>query len=184
MSRIAALFLFFSSALTILTGCRRDVGKSANAELVVVSVRQPESRMVTEFVDFTGRTNAKDNVNIIPRVTGYLIPSEKPFKEGSSVKEGELLFEIDPSTYKAQYKAAQARVELSEASLKFSQGNQRTLQDLKKKEASAVSQQDLDKYQAQEDEAVANLGLVEGEFGDRPDLIWTGPKSCRPSPAR
>ncbi len=174
MSRFAVVFLIASSVLASLIGCRRDTGKSANAELVVVSIRQPESRMVTEFVDFTGRTNAKDNVNIIPRVTGYLIPTKKPFREGSYVKEDELLFEIDPRTYQAQYDAAKAKVTLSAASLRLAQVTNERFKDLKKKEASAVSQQDLDKYQAQEDEAVANLSLAEANLETAQlNLSWT-----------
>src|SRR5579862_5962625 len=121
MLRFSVLMVSAAALFSLSTGCRRETGKNTAGDLVVVSIRQPQSRMVTEYVDFTGRTNAKDNVNIIPRVTGYLVPSAKPFKEGSYVKEGDLLFEIDPSTYKALYDAAKAKVELSGASLRFQQ---------------------------------------------------------------
>lgn len=111
-------------------GCGRkksDVG----GELPVMPVSHPIARVVTDYADFTGRTDAKFSVNIVARVTGYLVPVEKPvkqaseakeadpavnrqeggyaFKEGSEVKKGDLLFLIDPRPYQAQYDQAQAR---------------------------------------------------------------------------
>jgi hypothetical protein len=58
-----------------------------------VPVSKPVRREVTEYVDYTGRTAAINSVDIRPRVTGYLV--KMPFKEGSEVKAGDLLFEID-----------------------------------------------------------------------------------------
>ncbi len=160
-----------------LAGCQRKTGDIAPPEAQVAPVSKPVTRMVTEYVDFTGRTNAVENVNIIPRVTGYL--TKMPFKEGSDdVKEGDLLFEIDPQPYKAQLDASEARLSLSKASLKLAQVTNERFKELSKKEASAVSKQDLDKYQAQEDEAVANLHLSEANLiSSKLNLDWTKVKS-------
>jgi multidrug efflux system membrane fusion protein len=49
-----------------------------------VPVSRPVQREVTDYVDFTGRTDAVQAVNIVPRVTGYLV--QMPFKEGSEVR--------------------------------------------------------------------------------------------------
>ena len=49
---------------------------------------------MTDYIDYTGRTDAVYTVDIRPRVTGYLV--KMPFKEGSEVKAGDLLFEVDP----------------------------------------------------------------------------------------
>jgi hypothetical protein len=73
----------------------------------VVSVSQPLQRNVTDFKDFTGRTDPVNSVNIVPRVTGYLV--KEPFKEGSEVKKDDLLFETDPRPYKAQLDQAPTR---------------------------------------------------------------------------
>ena len=72
-------------------------------------------REVTDYVDFTGRTDAVQSVNIIARVTGYL--TEIPFQDGSEVKAGDLLFKIDPRPYEAQYDQANSQVKLDEAQL-------------------------------------------------------------------
>ena len=57
-------------------------------------IAHPVGREVTDYVDFTGRTEAVQSVDIRPRVTGYLV--EMPFQEGAEVKKGDLLFVVDP----------------------------------------------------------------------------------------
>ena len=79
-------------------------------------------RAVTEYVDFTGRTEAVQSVDVRPRATGYLV--EMPFKEGSEVKEGDLLFVIDPRPYKAQLDQAKGQVNLYQAQLKLARTTQ------------------------------------------------------------
>jgi membrane fusion protein, multidrug efflux system len=151
-------FSLCSCALLIATnGCQRKTPAIASGQEQIVPVSKPVSRLVTEYVDFTGRANAVDTVNIIPRVTGYLM--QMPFEEGKEIKKDTLLFEIDPRPYKAQLDAAKAKVALSEASLELARVTNVRFKELAKKEASAVSKQDLDKYKALEDEAAANLGL-------------------------
>ena len=83
----------------------------------MVPVGQPVQREVTDYVDFTGRTEAVYSVDIRPRVTGYL--GKMPFQEGSEVKAGDLLFVVDPRPYKAQLDQAQGQVDLYQASLKL-----------------------------------------------------------------
>ena len=83
----------------------------------MVPVSQPVQREVTNYVDFTGRTEAVHSVDIRPRVTGYLV--KMPFQEGEEVKEGDLLFVVDPRPYKAQLDQAQGQVDLYQASLKL-----------------------------------------------------------------
>src|SRR5207302_3042519 len=96
------------------------------------------------------------------------------FREGKEVKEGELLYEIDPRPYQAQFDAAKAKVALGKASLKLAQATNLRFKELKKNNASAVSQLDLDKYQAQEDEAVANLDLAKANLeAAQLNLDWT-----------
>jgi multidrug efflux system membrane fusion protein len=56
----------------------------AALEAAAVSVSRPVARDVTDYVDFTGRTQAVNSVNVVARVTGFLVKA--PFKEGSDVK--------------------------------------------------------------------------------------------------
>src|SRR4051794_25588609 len=94
----------------VLTGCSHGPSQVAPPEAPAIPVSRPVSRQVTDYVDFTGRTDAVQSVDVRARVTGYLV--RMPFKEGAEVKTGDLLFEIDPRPYKAQLDQALGQVEL------------------------------------------------------------------------
>ena len=72
--------------------------------------------MVTDYEDFTGQTRAVKSVDVRARVSGYL--EKVRFKEGTEVKEGEKLFEIDPRTYQADYDQAWPTWSLAKAHLR------------------------------------------------------------------
>jgi multidrug efflux system membrane fusion protein len=76
--------LFISSVLVAIGGCQPQPTQVAPPEPPVLPVSKPVQREVTDFVDFTGRTDAVEAVDIRPRVTGYLV--RMPFKEGSEVR--------------------------------------------------------------------------------------------------
>jgi multidrug efflux pump subunit AcrA (membrane-fusion protein) len=65
----------------MLAGCQHGPSQVGSSDVPVIPVAQPVTREVTPYVDFTGRTDAVESVNIVPRVTGYLV--ERPFQEGS-----------------------------------------------------------------------------------------------------
>ena len=58
---------------------------------------------MTDYADFTGRTAAVDSVEVRAHVLGYL--DKVQFKEGALVKQGDVLFEIDPRPYQAELEA-------------------------------------------------------------------------------
>jgi len=107
-SRSRAAFLGFCLVVAgALLGCSDGAPQVAPPQAPVVPVSQPVQRQVTDYVDFTGRTDAVNTVNIVPRVTGYLV--KMPFTEGALVKKDDLLFEVDPRPYKAQLDQAEGR---------------------------------------------------------------------------
>ena len=119
-----SLGLRFAGIVLAVCGCQNRSQQPAPPELPAVSVSEPVSRDVTDYVDFTGRTQAINSVNIVPRATGYLVlppDKEAQFKEGSEVKAGELLFLVDPRPYQAQYDQAMGQVNLYKAQLKLAQ---------------------------------------------------------------
>jgi multidrug efflux system membrane fusion protein len=137
----------------LATGCRRDPAPAAPPAPPVIPVSQPVEREVTNYVDFTGRTDAVNSVGIRARVTGYLVAI--PFKEGSDVKKGDVLFEIDPRPYQAQLDQAEAQVRLNQASLKLAQA---TLERVRPLVASgAATKQELDEDVAAVEEAQARI---------------------------
>src|SRR5215470_2061193 len=96
-----------------LTGCSRAPSEAPEAAPTPVTVSRPVERDVTDYVDFTGRTAAVDSVELRARVWGYL--DKVNFKEGALVKAGDVLFEIDPRTYRATLNQAEGNLASAEA---------------------------------------------------------------------
>ena len=119
-----------------------------------IPVSEIVERQITDFVDFTGRTEAIQLVDIRPRVTGYVI--KQPFREGADVKKDDLLFEIDPRPYQAQLDQAEGQVKLYEAQLKLAQVTLKRDQNIAKTPG-AISQQQIDQDEASVEEAESRL---------------------------
>src|SRR5437016_5963901 len=100
-----------------MTGCSHSAPQPAPPEPPAIPVSHPVSREVTDSVDFTGRTDAVQALDVRARVTGYLM--QMPFKEGAEVKKDDLLFEVDPRPYQAQLDQAQGQVNLYQAQLQL-----------------------------------------------------------------
>jgi len=147
------LLLLVCALIAAATGCVTPPPPPPATE-AVVTVSQPVKRDVTDYIDYTGRTDAVNSVDIRPRVTGYLV--KMPFTEGSEVKKDDLLFEIDPRPYQAQLDQAEGQVELNRAHLRLAQADNVRAKGIAKTPG-AISQQDLDTYQAKEEEAIAAL---------------------------
>lgn len=128
---------------------------------VTVSAARPVEREVIDFADFTGRTEAELSLDVRARVTGYLVQS--PFKEGSEVKEGDLLFEIDPRPYQAQLDQADAELKLREAEYKFSQAENRRVNETNKKLPGTFTAAEVEAKQANEDEALAAVNAAKAQ---------------------
>ena len=155
--------------------CRKSP-PSAAKEPPIVGVTTPVQRQVIDFVDLTGRTAAPQSVEIRARVTGYLVAT--PFKEGAEVKTGDTLFQIDPRPYQSQLDNAQASVGVAEARLRLAAADNQRAKLVRKNNASAISEQDLDKYQASEDEAAASLNAAKAALENaKLNLLFTSVSS-------
>jgi membrane fusion protein, multidrug efflux system len=78
-----------------------------------VSVAEVIEQQVTEWDELTGRLEAPESVDIRPRVSGFI--DKVAFEEGSLVKKGDLLFQIDPRPFEAQVKRLQAELQQARA---------------------------------------------------------------------
>jgi multidrug efflux system membrane fusion protein len=141
----------------VLTGCaeRHDTGTPPGPP--VVRVTEPVQRQITEYEFFTGRTDAVDSVDVRARVTGYL--TEIKFKPGQEVNKDEVLFVIDQRPYKATLDQAKSQVLLQDARLKLAIADYKRANYLANRGGAtqAISQQELDKYAAAQEEADASL---------------------------
>lgn len=155
--RLDSFLLWLTCCLLTATacGCRSNRAAVAPAADPVIPVSNPVQREVTDYVDFTGRTEPVHSVDIRPRVTGYLV--KMPFKEGTEVKAGDLLFVIDPRPYKAMLDQAQGQVDLYRASLKLARVTLARDYAINARSPGSISQQQIDQEQAVVDEAEARV---------------------------
>ena len=84
------LTLLFGLAVGFSTGCKRPAATAASGPASVV-VAMPVAKRLVEWDEFTGRLGAVASVEVRARVSGYLESTH--FKEGTEVKEGDLLFD-------------------------------------------------------------------------------------------
>ncbi|WP_247749400.1 MULTISPECIES: efflux RND transporter periplasmic adaptor subunit [unclassified Rhizobium] len=82
-----------------------------------VSVAKPIVREVTDADEFIGRFQAAEEVSVRSRVGGYL--DSIAFKDGSLVKQGDLLFQIDQRPYVTARDSAQASLAVANSSLTY-----------------------------------------------------------------
>jgi multidrug efflux system membrane fusion protein len=82
-------------------------GKAA-PQAPIVTVAKPLTREITEWDEYTGRFDAVETVEVRARVSGYL--AEVRFKDGQAVKQGDLLFMIDPRPFERALDQAQAEL--------------------------------------------------------------------------
>jgi RND family efflux transporter MFP subunit len=118
-----------------------------------VTVSRPLPREVSDYEDFSGRTDAVGNVDIRARVTGYLIKVD--FQEGDVVGKDKVLYEIDPRPFQAALDQANGQLERLEAEKKLLEIQVDRYRKLAEK--GAGSQQQLDQYTAQQAENVGAL---------------------------
>src|ERR1700761_3031884 len=118
-----------------------------------VSVAQVLEKRVKDWDEFTGRLQAVETVEIRPRVSGYI--DRVAFTEGSFVKQGDLLFIIDPRPYQADYDRAAADVKRFKTAFELAKVELERVQHLK--DSGAVSQEELDERKSTLAQADANV---------------------------
>ena len=149
MKRI--LILHFILFLCVgLVGCGK---KQAGAPKAIVEIKEIQEEKIIEAIDSTGRINAEFDVDIVARVDGYL--QKKFFKEGSNVKKGDLLFQIEPYTYEARVNEASANLRSAKAALLDSQKNLERAEQLVANDY--ISKSDYDNQLALRDRDKANV---------------------------
>jgi RND family efflux transporter MFP subunit len=109
----------FSIAVSIstLAGCKRESAERAQRPAPVVTIANPVVREVIEWDEYTGRLEAVEFVKVRARVGGLV--TSTPFKEGSLIKAGDLLVEIDVRPYQAELDATRAAEDRAASQVKL-----------------------------------------------------------------
>lgn len=146
--------------LPYVSGCNTKEAQAVAAPPTEVSISQPLVQQVNDYVDFTGTIAALNSVDLRARVKGFL--KKINYTEGSRVKEGDLLFEIDPDVFQAQVDSAKASVDAANAQLAKAKADL----DIKKEMAAGNAASKLDVIQAQAavDVSIANVELRSAEL--------------------
>ena len=106
---------------------------------------------------FVGRVTAIQAVQIVPRVTAFV--QDVPVKQGSDVKAGEVLYQLDQSQYAAALQAAQAQLASANAALRLSQLTYDRASRLAAKDVETRA--NLDQAAATRDQNQANVRAAE-----------------------
>jgi RND family efflux transporter MFP subunit len=165
---MASRSLFLSFSLVLLAGTVFSLTAHAAPPEVVVS--QPLVREVTDYEDFTGRSEPLESVEVRARVLGLI--DKVHFEPGATVKQGDLLFTLDPRPYKAAADLAEAEVKRAEARLVVAEANFQRMKKLA--ETGTISREEFDKAAAERTEAEAAVNVAKVKLDTaRLDLEWT-----------
>jgi RND family efflux transporter MFP subunit len=142
ISNTATVGLRLSAFMLLVGLCDSERGLAADAPATppVVTVSQPIQRELVEWDEYTGQFAAKEYVEIRARVSGYL--TEIHFEDGQLVKEGDLLFVIDPRPYEATLAAARAQLAQGTAQVELATRQLERTAELRKKDFEPASTYD------------------------------------------
>ncbi len=151
--------VILSAVLTalLLAGCGEEksgpaAGPANAAEVGVVTI-QP--RRVVYTTELAGRTSPFQISDVRPQISGII--QKRLFEEGSDVKAGDMLYQIDPATYKANLDSARANLAKAEANVAPARLKRDRFRDLVN--ISAVSKQEYEDADAAYKQAQAEVGV-------------------------
>ena len=141
-------------SVAAFTGCSRKPLEPAKTTAPVVTITVPVARMITDYEDFTGRTEPTRIVELKARVTGYL--EHVHFRDGQDITEGKPLFSIDRRIYKAEFDKATAALTKAQRHFSTAEKNFKREDDLRK--VGSGSKDAFDKASGDLAEAEADIG--------------------------
>ena len=136
-------------------GCGREAPKTLEKAPVAVTALTVARKDVPITAVYVAQTQSSQAVNIQARVSGFL--DKRMYVEGALVKNGQVLFQMDPKPFQAQVDAAQAALQRNQAAFEVAKANLARTKPLAQQ--NALSQKDLDDAQGQFEQTAA---AVEG----------------------
>jgi membrane fusion protein (multidrug efflux system) len=146
MRRVLILLLCVACKKTPAAQPQR--GQMPPAEVTVVTVNPEKVSLKTEL---SGRTTASLTSEVRPQITGII--RARTFEEGAKVKQGQVLYQIDPAQYRAAYEGARADLASATASLEAAKLRDERYAALTKVEG--VSKQEADDARLAHQTAIA-----------------------------
>ena len=134
-----AILLALMTALAP-AGCKNEAESTSSVSPPEVQVAHVLQQDLPVYAEHVGTTDGFVNATIQARVSGYLIT--RAFDEGSFVRKGDLLFQIDPRPFEASL--AESKGQLKRAEAQFLKTDLDVKRDTPLAKAKAISQKDLD----------------------------------------
>ena len=109
MSKQSKFFILLATTLIVLSGCEDKAPANTQAKTIEVGVITLQEQAIALQQELSGRVKAKLVSQVRPQIGGII--KEQLFKEGSFVKQGEVLYLIDSATYQATLNQAKASLQ-------------------------------------------------------------------------
>jgi multidrug efflux system membrane fusion protein len=157
-------------AAPLLAGCDSKPVAGSAPPPPPVTVARPLQKTITEWDEYTGRFTALETVEVRARVSGFI--DSIHFKEGQIVKQGDLLFVIDPRPYRLAVEQAKADVERAKAKLEIASLDVQRGTPLARSQA--LTERELDTRKSTERDAAGQVGSAEAAVKQAElNLEWT-----------
>jgi membrane fusion protein, multidrug efflux system len=152
------IFILASVAALVLAACGNpEAASQAQAPAAPqVSVAQVVVERITEWDEFTGRLQAPQTVNLVPRVSGYI--DQVHFSEGALVEKGDLLLQIDARPFAADVARLSAELQSAQSAAELAASEYQRAQRLLAQRA--ISVEVLDNRQARKQQTAAAVAAV------------------------
>ncbi len=125
-----------------------------------VTVTKVSQQEVVEWKEFTGRLEASKSIVVKPRTSGYIV--EVGFEDGTEVKKGDLLFQVDYRTIAAEVEQLKADLKRVEAEIELAQRALNRAESLRA--TNALSQEQLDTRRTELTQARAQADSVRSDL--------------------
>jgi len=159
VSRTACALL----AALLIAGCGREQKPALPAPAAVeVGIVTVEAKDVPVIAEYIAQTQSSQSVNIQARVSGFL--DKRTYTEGSVVKAGQVLFQMDKKPFQAQVDAAKAALSRNQAAMSVAKANLDRTKPLAEQEA--LSQKDLDDAQGQYEQTAAAVEQSKAQLNE------------------
>jgi len=146
-----------------VTSWNSEPSPAAAPPMPMVTVAAPLEREINQWDDYVGRFEASRSVEVRPRVSGQIVGVH--FTDGQIVRQGQLLFTIDPRPFAAALAEARAGVATAQSELALAETNLGRARRLLAEEA--VSQSDVDRLTAAAQSARAALAGAQARVRTR-----------------
>lgn len=151
-------FMLAGVAALVLNACGNPeaANQAAAPAAPQVSVAQVVHERITEWDEFTGRLQAPQTVNLMPRVSGYI--EQVHFSEGALVQKGDVLIQIDPRPFAAEVARLNAELQSAQSAAQLADNDYQRAEKLSGQRA--ISAELLDSRLARKQQTAATVASV------------------------